>query len=494
MAEHDDGLVVSKTSSVSIEGLKVSLAPGGSTSPSTLVVMCGMAADAANTATGTALSISSTVTAATSAVSSGIGQISSAIAEYGNVLSSKYNATIASSLTALNANLSAANSALTTQTSRIMGGMHSFFNQAITHVKDSAAMHTITDTMSSLDFPDLGTGITDMASMSQHGLSATLGSLPVASNVMKEAGKVFDVGNMATFGTAGGLVASLMANKLGNYTGIVAELGHQGVDMSQIHDPSFAPQVQNALSKITDQSILDSVSSHFGVTAGSFSSLADFTDISKFNIPDSDKLVGGFAGLSNKMSDLGATFANPDAAANMLSGLELPNVPKLASYAPSLPALAEKLNPCIQKSTGTNQDGSGPPGIDDFMSSVNGHPSIDAFGSIDFAGIAATGSQTAIDAASKITDACKAHLDYVGGLFDKAGMSLSDPPPPPKLASIGAFASSLHDHGADPITSACLAKLANPTSIAGQAVHNCLAEGKNKALMMANGISPIDLS
>jgi hypothetical protein len=88
----------------------------------------------------------------------------------------------------------------------------------------------------------------------------------------------------------------------------------------------------------------------------------------------------------------------------------------------------------------------------------------------------------------------RAHLDYVSDLFDKAGMSLSDPMPAPNLGSIGAFASSLHDHGEDPVTAACLAKLANPSSIAGQAVQNCLAEGKNKALMMANGISMIKFS
>jgi hypothetical protein len=489
MAEHDDGLVVSKTSTVSIEGLKVSLAPGGSTSPSTLVVMCGMAEDAANTATGAALSISSAVTDVTSAINDGIAELATTLGDYANVASHEYNDTIST----LAYTIKSTEEALAAQTSKIMGGMHSYFNQAITHVKESAALKSITDTMSSVDFPDLGSGITDMASMAQHGLSATLGHLPAASAVMTEAGKVFDVSNMATFGTAGGLVASLMANKLGNHTGIVTALGRQGVDMSQIHDPSFAPQVQKALSNITDTSILTTVSSHFGTTTGSFASLADFTNISKFNIPDSDKLVGGFAGLSSKMSDLGASFATPGAASAMLNNLELPKLPALESYAPSLPALAEKLNPCLEKSTGTNKDGSGPPKIDDFMSTVNGHPAIDDFAKIDFAGLA-IGDPAVIDAATKVTDACKAHLDYVGGLFDKAGMSLSDPMPTPKLASIGAFASSLHDHGADPVTAACLAKLANPSSIAGQAVQNCLAEGKNKALMLANGISPIDLA
>lgn len=462
MAEHDDGLVVSKTSTVVIEGHTVSLAPGGSssTTPSTLTVMCGMAADAANTATGAALSVSSTVTDAISSMTSYASNV-------GGVLGT---------------NISNAAAALETQSNKILAGAHSYFNQAISHVKDSEALKSATDFMSSVDFPDLGSGITDMASMAQQGLSATLGDLGSAASVMQEAGKVFNVADMATFGVAGGLVTSLISNKLANYSGLNAELGHAGVPISEINDPAFIPQINNALSKIVDPTILSDVTSHFGLTSGSFSSLADLTNINNFNIPGADSLIGGFAGLSTKLGDLGASFSDATGAADMLNNLSLPSIPALSDYAPSLSELADKLNPCIEKSTGTSTSGVGPPSIDDFMSTVNGNSITDSF-------------KAAIDAGTGITqgmvDDLNTHLSYVDDLFDKAGMSLSDPTPTPKLASMMSFATSLHDHGTDPITSACLAKLSNPDSISGQAVISSLAEGKNKALMAANGISPL---
>lgn len=459
MAEHDDGLVVSKTSTVSIEGLKVSLAPGGSISPSTITVMCGMAANAAATATGAALSISSSVTDA-------VSSMSDYAASVGGVLGT---------------NISSAAAALEDQANKVLGGMSGFFNQAMSHVTDCEAIKSVTDFMSDVDFPDLGSGITDMASMAEHGLSATLGSLSAASSVMQEVGKVYNVADMATFGAAGGLVSSLVSNKLANHSGLIDELGHAGVDINQINDPAFLPQINNALAKITDPLILNDITSHFGLSGSSISNLADLTNLDKFNIPDASSLVGGLSGLSSKLGDLGASFSNPLAAADMLGGMELPSIPLLSDYAPSLSELADKLNPCIEKTTGTGTSGLGIPSIDDFMSTVNGNAITDSF-------------KAAFDAGTGITqgmvDELNTHLDYVSDLYDKAGMDLANPPVP-KLASIAAFASSLHTHGANPVASACLAKLSNPDSISGQAVISSLAEGKNKALMAVNGISPI---
>jgi hypothetical protein len=64
----------------------------------------------------------------------------------------------------------------------------------------------------------------------------------------------------------------------------------------------------------------------------------------------------------------------------------------------------------------------------------------------------------------------------------------------PSLGSAMSFATNLHKIGADTsgsgITDA-LKNMANTASASGDAIKASLAEGKNKALMMAQGIAPL---
>jgi hypothetical protein len=452
MAEHDDGLVVSKASTVQAEGLPVTLGPGGSSSitPATLVVMCGMK-------NGTALQVPAVVTESIGALND-------------------FAASIASTQAELAANIQAAATALEAQTSKIMSGMASYFNQAMSHVADSEAIKSVTSFMNEVDFPDLGSGIKDMASLADQGLSNALGSLSSAASVMESAGKVFDVSNMATFGTSGGLVESVISNKLANYSGLNIQLESAGVDLTQIHDPSYKSQIDSALSNITDPGILDTVTDQYGLPSGSISSLHDLTDVTKLAGDAAAGLTGGISGLAGKLSDLGASFTSPTAASDMLKGLDMPSVPALASAAPSLPALASNLNPCMQDMTG------GFPSIGDFMSTVIGNPLIEGF---------KAAAATAEGITQSMIDELHAQMDNVSNLFDKAGMSLSDPAPPLSLSTNMAFSTSLLKHGTDSLASDVIGKLANTSNAAGQAVVASLSEGKNRALMAANGISPI---
>ena len=89
-----------------------------------------------------------------------------------------------------------------------------------------------------------------------------------------------------------------------------------------------------------------------------------------------------------------------------------------------------------------------------------------------------------------ITDA----MTNAQNLFQKAGIDLTTPPTV-SAGSIKSFAMSLHKYGADTVngTGDILKNMATDDHF-GQAIKASLAEGKNKALMAANGIQPLSFT
>jgi hypothetical protein len=428
--------------------------------PSTLVVINGIKA-------GTALRVSPTITGAINAMTywtTGSTTHDPVAWAWGN------------SNPTLSSNLSSNIAALDSLNNNIKTGICGYFGMALGHISTANEMKSSTDFMANVSYSDLGSGITDISSLADQGLTQSLGSIPVAIEILQNAGKVFDVGSMSTFGTSGGLVTSMITNKMANFSGLTAELGHAGVDTTQINDPSFAPQINNALAKITDPTILNSVISQYGLTK-TIISLKDLLNIQYYST-NYAQLTGGFLNLSNKLTDLGTTFSTIEDAVTLLNSLSIPSVPNLAIASSTLSTLANSTQASMVNLTGTGTGYSGMPSITDFMSTITANTFIATF---------TTDSPPTASMVSQLN----VQINYVTDLFTKAGVVDFAEPPLMKLSVIAGFAQSLQQYGTDAIASAVITDIANIANSSGDAVISCLAEGKNNQIMVQNGIIPL---
>ena len=507
MAEHDISLVTAKAGSVVAENMKVSLATAaGGLTPSTITAMVGIHK-------GEALTLAPTVT----------GAMSNMDTQYTALITANTapSLALAARITSAKANLIALQSSLGvtgTPVSSDLGNFGSILNQAQGHISDSTELKKATDFISNTSFSDYGTGITNMSSMATQGLDGALGDLGGASKAFEAAGPVFDLKDMSKFGTSSGLIDKLNTVKLGNASGVNGAIAAAGLDINM---PEHSAQVDKVMASITDPKVLSTVIEQLGINppggvATSFSSrvkplgyaldgtalygtnpglpavgginyLKDLTDLTKLANPsDVAGLTGGLSAMSSKFSDMGAKFTSPAAAASMLKGIEIPSIPNLEAAAPSLSGLMSGMSADIGNMTGTASGlsalngANGLPNITDFTHAVSGGPEL-----------------AAINAAGAITDeqitALEDSLVKSQNLIESAGIDLAVPPMP-SLGSAMSFATSLHKIGADTsgsgITDA-LKNMANTASASGDAIKASLAEGKNKALMMAQGIPPL---
>ena len=471
MAEHDISLVTSKAGSVVAENMKVSLATAaGALTPSTITAMVGIVK-------GEALKLAPTVT----------GAMSNMDTQYTALMTANttQSLALAARITSAKANLVAI------QANLMPTGNHAAFgqilNQAQGHIADSQELKKATDFISNTSFSDYGSGITNMSSMTTQGLDGALGDLGNVSKALEAAGPAFDLKDMSKFGTSAGLIDKLNSVKLGNASGINGAIAGAGLDLNM---PEHSAQVDKIMGSITDPKVISTVTEQLGIKpGGSIASLKDLTDISKLapsgsgltgaNIPDSKA-------IASKFSDLGAKFSSPAAAAGMCSAIEIPSVSALEAAAPSLSGLMGSMSTNISdmmgKASGLSalNGANGLPNVTDFTHAVSGGPEL-----------------AAIHAAGAITDehitALEDSLTKSHGLMASAGIDLSSPPMP-SLGSAMSFATSLHKMGADVSGSGVadtLKNMANTASASGDAIKASLAEGKNKALMMAQGIPPL---
>jgi hypothetical protein len=471
MAEHDISLVTAKAGSVVAENMKVSLATAaGALTPSTITAMVGIAK-------GTALQLAPTVTGAMANMDS---QITDLIAA-----NTTQSIALAARITSAKANLTALQSKILPSDNHAAFGQ--ILNQAQGHIADSQELKKATDFISNTSFSDYGTGITNMSSMATQGLDGALGDLGNVSKAFEAAGPAFDLKDMSKFGTSAGLIDKLNTVKLGNASGINGAIAGAGLDLSM---PEHTAQVDKIMGSITDPKVLSTVTEQLGISpGGSIASLKDLTDLNKLapsgsgltaaNLPD-------MSAMASKFSDMGAKFTSPAAAAGMCSAIEIPSIPNLEAAAPSLSGLMSGMSTDIGNMTGTASGlsalngANGLPNISDFTHAVSGGPEL-----------------AAINAAGAITDeqitALEDSLVKSQGLMESAGIDLTAPPMP-SLGSAMSFATNLHKIGADTsgsgITDA-LKNMANTASASGDAIKASLAEGKNKALMMAQGIAPL---
>jgi hypothetical protein len=495
MSEHDITLVTAKAGSVIAEGLKLSLAtPGGGLTPSTITAMVGISK-------GEALTMAPEVKAVMAKLeqaklptlgNSVVGGVTVPIAN------PDYHPEAASTL-----------SSLTSLQNKIMppdnhAAFGSFLSQAQGHINDSIEVQNSMNFISNSNFGDFGSGITNMSSMMDQGLTGSLGSLSGAGAALGGCGKLFDVKDMANFGSPAGLIGQLNANKLGNATGLNAALKSAGVDTNNLSDPVYADKIKQVMGNIKDPEIIQTVATqmevasddtgtttsfvetgtttYFGGGGGNITSLADFTDVKKVVSPDKLAGFGGnFSDIGKKFGDLGASFASPAAAKNMLGSLEMPQLPKLNAATPSLGSLMGGMGGDVSNMMNGGAV-SGIPKMSDIMQVVGGGGAM--------AGLAKSND------ISSIVSGVKSSVGKSTSLLGTAGIDI-DSPPKPSLGSAMGFATNLHKFGADTSGSGIsdmLKNMANPASKFGESITASLAEGKNRALMQASGIPPLDFS
>lgn len=476
-------VVTTKAGSIIGEGLKLSLAtPGGGLTPSTITAMVGIAQ-------GQALELAPEVQTVMS-------KLSAASANVGGA----YSASVVAAATSALGNLTSLQGQILPSGNH--GAFGSFLNQAQGHITDSLELQNATNFIKNSNFSDFGSGITNMSSMLDQGMSSKLGNLSSVGEAFSGCGKMFNVQDMANFGTPVGLINQISANKLGNFTGLNQALANAGVDLNNLNDPVYSDSINKVLSNFNDPQILQTISTQLEVTVGdagtttsfletgtttsfgSTKSLKDFLDIERV-LPQNvtSQISGGFDSIGAKFKDLGASFANPAAAKNMLNNISMPSIPNLNAAAPNLNSLMGGVQSTIDNMIGKNLTSSpnGIPNITDFMGVVGGGGAMKQLS-----------QSTNI---SSIISGVNSQVSNATSLISKAGIDLANPPS--GMVAAKGFATSLHTFGADASGSGIsqmLNNMAKPGSQFGDAIKSSLAEGQNIALMKASGIPPIDFS
>jgi hypothetical protein len=176
--------------------------------------------------------------------------------------------TITSAQQSLMSNVMTASSGLAALQAKLMpagnpAAFGDFLMQAKSHVLDSIDIKKAVNAINAQDFSTVGAGATNMSSMVDRGLTATLGSLSAAGAALKATGTMMEGTDPAKMGTPGAFVESLRKNKLGNATGVNAQLAAAGVNLDDLHNPVYADKIQGVLSGIKDPVVLNVTADQF---------------------------------------------------------------------------------------------------------------------------------------------------------------------------------------------------------------------------------------
>lgn len=245
MSEKDYSLVTSKAGTVVAENLKVTLATAGGPaglSPATITAMVGISQNLS-------LKIADDVTSVTNYLQS----IASS-----NVAANVTANTILSSMTSLQSSLGFGGSPN-------QSGFGSIISQCVQHCKDSVQLKQATNFLESVDYDKFGSGIKDMGSMVERGMSNVVGDLNSAAAAMTSTGKMFNGIDVKDFGSSLGVVKALQNNKLLNATGVNRRLSMAGVPLSDLDNPIYQDKINQVLGTVTDPGTLSVVADQFEV-------------------------------------------------------------------------------------------------------------------------------------------------------------------------------------------------------------------------------------
>ena len=245
MAEHDINLVTAQAGTVVAENLKVTLGTAGgpsALSPATITAMVGISQNLS-------LKISDNVQLVTDYLSS----IASS-----NVAANVWASATLSSMQSLQSNMGFGGSPN-------QAGFGSILQQVTQHCKDSVQLKQATNFLESVDYNKFGSGISDMGSMVERGMSNVMGDLSAAGEAMKSTGKMFNGVDVKDFGNPLGMIKSLQNNKLFNATGVNRRLSMAGVPTSDLDNPIYQEKINQVMSQITDPGTLSVVADQYEV-------------------------------------------------------------------------------------------------------------------------------------------------------------------------------------------------------------------------------------
>ena len=521
-SEHDINLVTGQAGSVIAENQKVTFgtAAGGIT-PATITAMVGINQNVA-------LDIDANVKASAT-------KLQEISANVGGV----YSAAQVSAATTALSSLSSLQSSLGFGGSPNQAAFGSFLSQAQNHIKDGIEVRRATDFMANTNYGDFGSGITNMSSMVERGLTSQIGNFSGAGAAMASTGSMFNGIDIKNFGTPTGLVQSLQNNKLSNVTGVNAKLAAAGVDLNDLDNPVYKGQIDQVMGSITDPRAINISADQFGITdpfgglpsysgsdsslyntptflggtststsevpigavtigssgpstafgatsapevgnAGGIQSLKDLSDYTKLANPADTAGFNGASALATKFKDMGGgAISDASQAPGFFSSIQTVNTPITNNLHPTLPNLMSSLQPDIDSMTGSGNGYRGLPNIRDFTQHLAGGPDVTAFNTSNFSVADITAYANSISGASN--------------LWSTAGVDLTSPPPN-SLGSSMAFATNLHKFGSDTSGSGVadvLRNMANTSTKYGESVKASLAEGNNNNLLAANGMGPL---
>jgi hypothetical protein len=311
---------------------------------------------------------------------------------------------------------------------------------------------------------------------------------------MKTIGPAYDLTDIKNFGSSVGVVKKLNKAKLGNSSGVNAALAKNGIDLKNIEDPIYKDTVDKVLESITDKTVIASVVEQLGLNPISpLSNLLDLTDVRKFvSSSATGGLKVGLPDIASKFADMGASFKTPNDAESMLKNISTPSAPYL-NTSTNLSTLTSSIASQISSAIGTGSDPEGLPTVTDFTEAISGGPNIAL---IAYHTDLITSNTAVGNVSYDIIRTTIANLiSYSQGLFTKAGIDLTVTPTV-GLSSRMSVASSLPQIGAQDARSNAANVLVSMTTSDqyGDAVKAALAEGRNKDLLIANGIKPFNFS
>lgn len=430
------------------------------------------------------------------------------------------------------------------------GGFGAIVGKIQSHIGNSNDLLNTKNFLSNSSYSDFGSGITDMSSMGDRGMTNIFGSLPGAGKAMESSGSMFNGIDIKHFGTPSGMVEALTNSKLANATGVNQKLIDAGVDLNDIHNPVYADKISSVLTNIKDPAAINTTADQFGIN-NPFQGLPSYTgsDSSLYKTPDF--LTGGSgtaptattiptAGTSafgaptttgfstvQGTSRQGGSFGSEQIQGQTGTGIQglkdLSDYTKTANPADTagFTGMGELTTKFKDMGAGSVVDASK---ASSFFGSVQkvptplvnaANPTLNSlmtehastFNSLigsstvptaqDFLGPVA-GCSELDDLADGVTDdkvtALNAKLASTNTFLTAAGITTATAPATQTLSGVMGFATKLHTYGKDTSESGIgnmLRNMANSSTKYGEAVKASLAEGKNNDLLAANGIGPL---
>ena len=225
------------------------------------------------------------------------------------------------------ANILSASSGLSALQAKLMpagnpAAFGDFLMQAKSHVLDSIDIKKAVNSINAKDFSSYGAGVTNMSSLADRGLSASLGSLSAAGAALAATGTMMEGTDPAKMGTPGAFVESLTKNKLANATGVNADLVAAGVNLDDIHNPIYADKITNVLQNIKNPIAINVAADQFNQNP--FAGLPSYTG-SDSSLYTANPLTGAaasptVAGTTTVGSSTASTALGAGQAAQVGSG------------------------------------------------------------------------------------------------------------------------------------------------------------------------------